>query len=63
MPSGNEARPPPAAAERAPARGARPARRVRASELLGPGGRVLIEHAGETYELRVTRNDKLILTK
>ena len=41
----------------------RRARRVRASELLGPEGRVLIEHAGETYELRVTRNDKLILTK
>ncbi len=24
---------------------------------------ILIEHAGEVYRLRITRNDKLILTK
>jgi hemin uptake protein HemP len=38
-------------------------RLVSALELLG-GSRVLrIEHKGEIYTLRVTRNDRLILTK
>ncbi len=38
-------------------------RRVRASEVLGPRGILLIEHEGEIYTLRVTRNNRLILTK
>jgi hemin uptake protein HemP len=31
--------------------------------LLGSTGRVLIQHRGQTYELRETRYGKLILTK
>ena len=31
--------------------------------LLGPSGRVVIEHHGQRYELRETRYGKLILTK
>lgn len=38
-------------------------RRVRASEVLGPRGLVQIEHEGEVYTLRLTRNNRLILTK
>jgi len=34
-----------------------------ARELLGPTGRIHIEHEGSRYELRLTRNNKLILTK
>jgi hemin uptake protein HemP len=36
---------------------------VRSSELLGPQGRLTILHEGEPYQLRVTRQSKLILTK
>ncbi len=32
-------------------------------ELLGGGREVILLHAGERYRLRVTANDKLILTK
>ena len=42
---------------------AKPIRRVRASDVLGPRGILLIEHEGEVYTLRVTRNNRLILTK
>lgn len=38
-------------------------KRIRASEMLGPKGIVQIEHEGETYTLRLTRNNRLILTK
>ena len=31
--------------------------------MLGGHGEVIIEHAGEEYHLRRTRNGKLILTK
>ncbi|MCP5277776.1 MAG: hemin uptake protein HemP [Thiobacillus sp.] len=34
-----------------------------ALELLGEARSVVIEHRGERYELRLTRNGKLILTK
>ncbi len=34
-----------------------------ARELLGPRGMVRIEHEGEVYTLRMTRNNRLILTK
>lgn len=43
--------------------GANSIRRVRASDVLGPRGILLIEHEGEVYTLRVTRNNRLILTK
>ena len=36
---------------------------VVANELLGPTRSVVIVHKGECYQLRLTRNDKLILTK
>lgn len=36
---------------------------VRSSDLLRGQREVLIQHAGETYRLRHTRNGKLILTK
>lgn len=38
-------------------------RTVTARDLLGNRGIVRIEHEGETYTLRVTRNNRLILTK
>jgi hemin uptake protein HemP len=36
---------------------------VSSHSLLGPHGRLLIEHHGERYVLRVTRHGRLILTK
>ena len=36
---------------------------VRAQALLGARGILRIEHRGEVYTLRITRNDRLILTK
>jgi hemin uptake protein HemP len=36
---------------------------VRACDLLGERGVVRIEHEGEFYVLRLTRNNRLILTK
>ncbi len=36
---------------------------VSSRELLGPEGRVAIVHEGQSYQLRVTRQNKLILTK
>lgn len=41
--------------ERIPTKGAR--------ELLGERGILRIEHAGDVYTLRITRNNRLILTK
>lgn len=38
-------------------------RTVSAVELLGTRGLLRIEHAGELYTLRLTRNNRLILTK
>ena len=38
-------------------------RRLDAREMLGPKGVVQIEHEGEVYTLRLTRNNRLILTK
>lgn len=37
--------------------------RVDSRVLLAGADRVLIEHRGDTYVLRLTRQDKLILTK
>lgn len=36
---------------------------ISARELLGPRGVVHIDHEGEIYTLRLTRNNRLILTK
>ena len=38
-------------------------RLVGAQALLGARGILRIEHRGEVYTLRITRNDRLILTK
>ncbi|MGB0133578.1 hemin uptake protein HemP [Dokdonella sp.] len=40
-----------------------PKSRVDSSSLLQGGRELLIAHAGQEYRLRLTRNDKLILTK
>jgi hemin uptake protein HemP len=40
-----------------------PARRVASTHLLEGARELVIEHEGNEYHLRVTRNDKLILTK
>ncbi len=37
--------------------------RVHSADLFGTAREVVIEHAGEEYRLRLTRQDKLILTK
>ncbi|WP_238525099.1 hemin uptake protein HemP [Geobacter sulfurreducens] len=36
---------------------------VTSRELMGNAKEVIIEHAGEEYRLRITRQQKLILTK
>ena len=36
---------------------------VDSRRLLGGGRELVIEHAGQHYHLRLTRNDRLILTK
>lgn len=38
------------------------ARRVTSATLLGNANRLIIEHQGRDYQLRVTANGKLILT-
>lgn len=38
-------------------------KRVDSERLLSGGHELVIEHAGQEYRLRLTRNDKLILTK
>ena len=42
---------------------AAPVRTLSARALLGGGRLLRIEHEGEIYTLRLTRNNKLILTK
>ncbi len=37
--------------------------RIGSVQLLAGGNELVIEHAGQEYRLRLTRNDKLILTK
>lgn len=39
------------------------AKRIGSVQLLSGGNELVIEHAGQEYRLRLTRNDKLILTK
>lgn len=38
-------------------------RRVSSGELFGAQDEIVIEHNSDEYRLRITRNDKLILTK
>jgi hemin uptake protein HemP len=38
-------------------------KRIDSGRLLAGSREVVIEHAGQEYRLRLTRNDKLILTK
>jgi hemin uptake protein HemP len=40
-----------------------PAPRLRSTDLLRGGHELVIEHQGQEYRLRLTRNDKLILNK
>ena len=46
-----------------PPRALAPKRRVRAEALFAGAREVIIEHGGIEYRLRLTRADKLILTK
>jgi hemin uptake protein HemP len=57
--------PDPIATGRNPAQtpGDREPRRVRSDALLRGGRRLIIDHAGASYTLFLTRNGKLILTK
>ena len=36
---------------------------IKSEDLLKGGQELIITHEGETYRLRITRNNKLILTK
>ena len=51
-----------AAPEATPVPTADGVRRIASKELLGTRGELVIEHHGRFYRLRVTQNDKLILT-
>jgi hemin uptake protein HemP len=48
---------------RADAGPVRSKRRITSVELLGSAREIVIEHGGDEYRLRITSNDKLILTK
>jgi hemin uptake protein HemP len=50
---------------RSPASGVAPVRipqKVQSKDLVGPGRELVILHNGREYRLRLTQNDKLILT-
>jgi hemin uptake protein HemP len=55
---------PPAPSASPPATGAAaPAeRRITSRDLFGDAREIVIEHAGRVYRMRITQNDKLILT-
>ena len=36
---------------------------IESRDLIGPDGTIRILHSGEVYTLRITRNNRLILTK
>ena len=40
-----------------------PVRRIHSQDLFKHGKEIVIEHAGQEYRLRITRQNKLILTK
>lgn len=48
---------------RQPTRDATPKPRLRSEDLFRSGCELIIEHRGEEYRLKLTRNDKLILNK
>lgn len=52
-----------ASAAQQPGSGDRAIATIQARALLGQSGIVRIEHEGQIYTLRLTRNDRLILTK
>ena len=52
-----------ARAEPAPKSGSSDLQRIDSRRLLAGGRELVIDHAGQEYRLRLTRNDKLILTK
>jgi hemin uptake protein HemP len=54
---------PPQAAQPAAHAEPAPAKVVSSEQLLGPDGRVCIEHQGQRYTLQRTKVGKLILTK
>ncbi len=55
---------PPGMVEVSAVTGSQPVRpRLHSAELFGAAREVVIEHAGEEYRLRLTRQGKLILTK
>ena len=53
----------PFSSERPLPRVTRPMQRTNSTQLLAGSRELVIEHAGQEYHLRLTRNDKLILTK
>lgn len=53
----------PAAAVPSPTAGAAQPRRIDSAELMAGGNLLKIDHGGQIYLLRVTRENKLILTK
>ncbi len=58
--SGSSGEPPPAGSGRS---NADPAIAIDSTTLMAGGREIVILHAGERYRLRITANDKLILTK
>jgi hemin uptake protein HemP len=50
-------------ADRSPTAPPNAAQRIDSHRLLAGGRELVIDHAGQEYRLRLTRNDKLILTK
>jgi len=55
---------PPGMVEMPAVTGSQPVRqRLQSTELFGTAREIVIEHAGEEYRLRLTRQGKLILTK
>ena len=61
--SSNEARKAQAGAAEANSPSAADVRSLRAADLFGDARELILEHNGQTYRLRITANDKLILTK
>lgn len=51
------------AAEQSPTPNTTEPRSVSSKELLGEASELWIQHEGEVYRLRLTRNNRLILTK
>lgn len=47
----------------APASCGRPSQHIDSRRLMAGANELVIDHAGQQYRLRLTRNDKLILTK